>query len=118
MQTVPPPMPPEEPKLALIPQMIGRSLTPNRHGVIGGFFRNKELIEKANREAAQRLGRRHSSSNEHAIAQTFSGAPLDLLVEFKLSDWPSIIDQVSKLVSDCLEIGIKESMSSMRSSGP
>jgi serine/threonine protein kinase len=107
----------EEPKFALIPY-LQEYTGPNRDTLgLGGFLQDIAVIETSHRELAQRTAQRYIQESHPIIARTFVGVPVNLMLEFRASEWPGITQVVRDLVSKSLELAINFAMSSTRVCG-
>jgi len=107
----------QEAEFALIPYL--QEYTGPNHVTLGlgGFLQDIIVIEASHRDLAQRTSQRYIQGNHPTIAKTFIGAPVNLILEFKASDWPGITQTMEELISKSVEIAIKFSMNSNRISG-
>jgi hypothetical protein len=112
------PMKAIDPQLALVPYIIELRPPDYRNGDLGGFLKSATAMARAHAEAARRMGSRHIGSGEPLIAKTFIGSPINLLVEFKASEWPEKLDDMRQLFSESVRMLVTYSDSSTRCTGP
>jgi serine/threonine protein kinase len=107
-----------DPRMAIVPYISEYNPPDYKLGALGGFLKDKIVLARLRAELVQRTGRRHlPSNNEPLIAKTFVGSPVNLLVEFGASEWPSIIDAVKRVFSESVKIAVEFSASDIRSTG-
>jgi serine/threonine protein kinase len=107
-----------DPQLALVPYIVEM---PEPYGswFSGGFLKSKTALIKAHADLARRMGNRNRPfpANEPIIAKTFVGEPINLLVKFKASEWPSVLDKVKELFSEAVKIVVDFSATDQRFTG-
>lgn len=112
------PLTDSDPRMALVPYVNEYNPPDYKHGALGAFLKDKLVLARSHAELVQRTGRRHIRSNsEPLIAKTFVGPPVNLLVEFGASEWPSIIDTVKRAFSESVKVAVEFSASDFRSTG-
>lgn len=111
------PVKPVDPQLAIVPYLVELQHPDYRKWFLGGFLKSADAMARSQAEFAQRMGRRMMVTNEPLIAKTFLGPTINLLVEFKASEWPAKLDEMKALFSESIKILIDFSASNMRSVG-
>ena len=96
-----------DPQLALVPYIEMLEPTSGKQSM-GGFLKSKTVLVKAHADLARRMGNRNRPfpANEPIIAKTFVGEPINLLVKFKASEWPSVLERVKELFSEAVKIEV------------
>lgn len=107
-----------DPQLAVVPYIVELHEPEYTKWLLGGFLKSKAALDTAQADFARRTGGRNVSGHEPLIAATFVGSPINLLVKFKASEWPGILDQVRELFSESVRIFVEFAMSETRSTGP
>ena len=116
------PVKPVDPEMSLIPYFLEYNDQQSQfQSIIQGFIKSKSAFDRSRQEFMQRMqqtGRRHTFSEEPLIAKKFVGAPLNLIVEFKASEWPAVVERVQSVFSETIGVVLDYTSSDTRSIGP
>ena len=115
------PIKPVDPEMSLIPYFIEFNDQQRQfQSGMQGFIKSKTVVDRSRQEFMQRMqqtGRRQVLSNEPLIAKTFIGAPVNLITEFKASEWPAAVEKIQSMFSETIGVVIDHTSSDARSIG-
>jgi serine/threonine protein kinase len=106
-----------DPQLALVPYVAELRPPDYKNVSMGGFLQDKAVLARSHAEFVARTGRRNIASSDPLVAQTFVGHPVNLMVAFGASEWPSNLDAVKVLFSEAVKVALEWSESHIRSVG-
>lgn len=114
------PLKPSDPQFAIMPHLVELQGPEYKKWHMGGYLRDSEVMKAAATAAATRQGHGRfyvQQSSQPLIAKSYMGKPMNIMLEFKASEWPAVADQLKTIFSKSVKLAIDYSRQDNRSCG-